>query len=277
MVKRPHLNRYVSKDVTLLGDTTRPGGVTLAFTERTGGFSEGSYASLNLGDACGDDPELVAKNRRRLLEALGCEGLMDRLVNPRQVHGSDVLVVDDATSEGVRAARNAARDGVDAIVCTVPQVPVLLCFADCVPVILVAPRAFAVVHSGRMGCERRVSAKAFERLCEAAHCTPADVSAYIGPHIGAQDYEVSLPIAEDFARHFGAEAVVGERNLDLGLVVRQTLIAAGMAQEAISDECPTTAEATDRFFSYRAQGGTCGRHGAFAVMLHGCQEGGTDE
>lgn len=277
MGMRPHITRYVSKDVTLLGDTSRPGGVTLAFTERTGGCSQGAYASLNLGDACGDVPELVAANRRRALDALGCSGLADRLVNPLQVHGCDVLVVDDATDEGVARAQAAAREGVDAIVCTVPEVPVLLCFADCVPVILVAPQAFAVVHSGRKGCEGRVSARALERLCEAARCTPADVIAYVGPHIGAEDYEVSLAMAQGFARQCGEETVVGERKLDLGLAVRSALCDAGMAADAICDQCPSTARATDRFFSYRAEGGVCGRHGALAVLLCDHQEGGTDE
>ena len=67
----PQLTRYAASGVTLLGDLRRPGGVTLAFTERTGGVSKPPYASLNLGSRCGDDPEAVAENRRRTLAALG--------------------------------------------------------------------------------------------------------------------------------------------------------------------------------------------------------------
>lgn len=47
---------------------------------------------------------------------------------------------------------------------TAHNVPVLLCFADCVPVVLVAPGGFAVVHSGWKGTIARISAKA----CQAA-------------------------------------------------------------------------------------------------------------
>ena len=55
-MQAPSLTRYVANGVTLLGDTSRPGGVTFAFTERTGGVSKAPYASLNLGSRCGDDP-----------------------------------------------------------------------------------------------------------------------------------------------------------------------------------------------------------------------------
>ena len=41
------LTRQTSGGVTLLSDETRPSGVTLAFTERSGGVSAAPYASLN--------------------------------------------------------------------------------------------------------------------------------------------------------------------------------------------------------------------------------------
>ena len=47
------LDRYQAGKVALLADGSVPGGVTFAFTERTGGVSQGCHASLNLGDACG--------------------------------------------------------------------------------------------------------------------------------------------------------------------------------------------------------------------------------
>ena len=64
------LSRYTSCGVTLIGDTNRPFGVTLAFTERTGGVSVGPFASLNLHESTGDDVDAVKENRRRALRAL---------------------------------------------------------------------------------------------------------------------------------------------------------------------------------------------------------------
>ena len=40
----PLIERFGSRGVTLLGDRSRPCGVTVAFTERTGGASGGDLA-----------------------------------------------------------------------------------------------------------------------------------------------------------------------------------------------------------------------------------------
>lgn len=266
MIDRPHLTRYASQDVTLLGDNRRPGGVTLAFTERTGGQSLPPYESLNLGDSCGDDERAVAANHQHLLEALGVAHLGERLVNPKQVHGSEVLVVDDASSAAVAQAQAAAREGVDAVVCSAHDVPVLLCYADCVPIILVAPGAFAVVHSGWRGTQARIACKALQELTSLVGCDAADVIGYVGPHISGEDYEVSSQLAEQFAQEFGQSVTPDATHLDLGKAVCQMLESAGMRGEALLDELPSTASCTQRFYSYRAEGGICGRHGAIAVI-----------
>lgn len=277
MVERPHLTRYVSQDVTLMGDLGRPGGVTLAFSERTGGVSQPPYASLNVGDSCGDEAGAVVANRRRLLEALGVGQLEARLVNPVQVHGSDIVVISDGSDAAVAAAQAAARAGADAVVCAATDVPVLLCSADCVLVVLVAPGAFAVVHSGWRGTVARVAAKALAALTELAGCQPADVLCYLGPYIHAADFEVSPDLAERFVAEFGPTVAPDATHVDLGQAIRLTLTAAGARDEAVLDECPSTVTNTQRFFSYRAEGGTCGRIGALAVLPSRPAGGGEDQ
>lgn len=272
MTIRPHLTRCASQDVTLLSDTRRPGGVTLAFSERTGGVSQPPYGTLNLGDACGDDGASVAANRRRLLEALGVGQLTERLVNPVQVHGSTVLVIREGSDAAVREARRVAREGLDAIVCSAPDVPVLLCFADCVPVILVARGAFAVVHSGWRGTIERIAAKALDELVALSGSQPSEVLCYVGPHISGPDYEVSWDLAERFADEFGGGVLTDATHVDLGAAVRAALVEAGMRPELIDDTLPSTASCTERFYSYRAESGSCGRHGAIAVLVSGEQE-----
>jgi YfiH family protein len=269
MAAEPHLTRFTSSDVTLLGDTARPGGVTLAFTERTGGCSPEPYASLNLGSRVGDEPANVEENLRRVLAALGAEHLASRLVRPKQVHGSNVLVVEDGSDEALAGARQAASEGADAIVCTERDVPVLLCFADCVPVVLVAEGGFAVVHSGWRGTLARIASKALGVLVERTGAAPSEVLCYVGPHIGGPDYEVSADLVRTFRDEFGPEVALDDRHLDLGAAVRRALLDAGVAAGHIDDSCPSTASCTERFYSYRAEGGTCGRHGALAVMLGG--------
>lgn len=266
-MSEPTLTRYQSHGMTLLGDASVPQGVALAFTERTGGVSTGNYASLNLGGACGDDPSHVAENRRRALCALGAEGCANALVNPHQVHGDRIVTVHSSDANAVRTAQADASAGADAIVCTAPNVPVLLCFADCVPVILVAPGGFAVAHSGWRGTIARISAKAARTLAEETGSPVSQVLAYVGPHIGHEDYEVSPELAERFSVEFGPGVIWGERNLDLGAAVSAALVDAGVPRGSIACCDVSTASATERFFSYRAEHGSCGRHGALAVML----------
>lgn len=261
------LTTRTSCGVTLLGDERRPGGVTLAFTERSGGVSEGVFSSLNLGDRCGDDLACVGENRRRALEALGAGRLTARLVNPVQVHGDHVVVVTSGDAEAVRRAQDEAREGADAIVCTAADVPVLLCYADCVPVILATDGGFAVIHSGWRGTLARISGKALGVLCDATNTRPHQVKAYVGPHITGEDYEVSADLMTTFCDAFGPTVCLPERHLDLGAAVALTLTEAGVPAECIAACDVSTASATDRFFSYRASGGPCGRHGALAVLL----------
>ena len=60
------------------------------FTNRTGGFSSGSYSSLNMGLHVGDNPLLVAKNREVISDDFGPTQFMN------QVHGNTVAVIEEA-------------------------------------------------------------------------------------------------------------------------------------------------------------------------------------
>ena len=126
------MERIVHDNGIVLLRTDR-GATRLAFTERTGGVSITPYASLNLGSHVGDELENVIENRRLVLEALGCADDMQRLLVPNQVHGDDVVVVRSSDAADLADIRSRISKGADAIVCSAAHVPVMLCFADCVP------------------------------------------------------------------------------------------------------------------------------------------------
>ncbi len=65
-----------------------------AFFTRSGGVSQGVYASLNGGVGSSDAPDKVAENRARMAAALGVNA--DRLLTPYQIHSPDVVVADRA-------------------------------------------------------------------------------------------------------------------------------------------------------------------------------------
>ena len=242
------------------------GRVAFGFTERAGGVSEPPYDSLNLGAHVGDNPAAVAENRRRVLAALDAEEYSCNLLVPNQVHGDEVAVVRTADADELDHVRTQVSEGADAIVCLAPGVPVLLCFADCVPVVIIGEHGFAVVHSGWKGTYAGIAGKAARILAGELSCDPATLKAYIGPHILGSEYEVSAELIDKFAALYPASVRPGSRLLDLSAAIRSSLVEAGVGEQSVFDTGLSTLSGTDRFYSYRGEGGTCGRHGAVAVM-----------
>lgn len=236
-------------------------GTRIAFTQRSGGMSEAPYASLNLSLAVGDEPDKVHSNRTAICSVFGCDVETKSLIIPNQVHGDAILEVDS-----VEHAQEEALEGADGIVCTRCDVPVLLCFADCVPVILVALNgAFAVLHSGWRGTIASIAGKGLEMLARGASCAPREVNCYIGPHIGACCYEVSDELIERFVAEFGPACDAGDNHLDLTAAVTESLLRAGASEERIVAAQDCTSCRHDLYYSYRAEHGVTGRHGAFAI------------
>lgn len=236
-------------------------GTRIAFTQRFGGESEAPFHSLNLSDAVGDEPDVVSSNRAALCLALGCPVETDHLIIPKQVHGDLVLELDT-----VSECQEKARKGADGIVCTQDDVPVLLCFADCVPIVLVAPDgSFAVLHSGWRGTIASIAAIGLKKLAQATGCAPGEVNCYIGPHIGACCYEVSDDLITRFVREFGFACDAGSNHLDLAAAVTAALLRAGAQQDRVFAAQQCTSCRNDLYYSYRADKGVTGRHGAFAI------------
>ena len=93
---------------------------------------------------------------------------------------------------------------------------------------------------------------------------------YIGPYIHACHFEVGEEVAKQFFDSFGEASLVDERHVDMGAALRSGFASMGVAPERIADvDMCTVCDAGERFYSYRASGGTCGRHGAFAARILG--------
>ncbi len=241
-------------------------GTVVVFTERGGGISEAPYRSLDLATHVGDDPMAVAHNRLVLLEALGFSGYSAALVNPLQVHGTTV----DVITEDNRNYFTVTREGSDAVACNASGIPVLLCFADCAPVVVVAPDgSFAVIHAGWRGVLSEISLIATRTLLQvlrpddpvAQRVLAKQCNAYIGPHIGACCFETGEDVKDLFLDHFGLDVIAGG-NVDLTHAITVSLTKAGLDIERVYDAHICTACHTDRFFSYRAEDATTGRFGA---------------
>lgn len=230
------------------------GHVEFAFTDRRGGVSNGPWESLNLGTSNGDDPGLVQHNIDLVRRGMH----LDRMVRMTQVHGADVVWVGDVAAGDIPVA--------DALLTDRPGVGVLVRVADCVPVVLVAPREplAGVVHCGREGLVRGVLPAAVAAMRDTG---ASSVEAWVGPRACGRCYELPEAMAD------GVAGVVPEARsttswgtpaVDIGAgVVAQLLGEDVRVTDLGADEC--TIE-KDEWYSYRRQGQDSGRFGAVAVI-----------
>ena len=70
-----------------------------------------------------------------------------------------------------------------------------------------------------------------------------------------------------FAAEFKSIDATGSRLLDLSAAIFEALEDAGVVKDRIVDTGLSTMRQNDRFYSYRKEAGTCGRHAAIGVML----------
>ena len=233
-------------------------------TSREGGRSEAPYASMNLGDATGDDAGRVAANRALL--AAACVATPVFL---RQVHGIRVVRLGAA-----EAAPGALTETADASVTTEPGIACTVLLADCLPVLFAAPgtRGVAAAHAGWRGLAGGVLEATLAALCDAASCAPAEVQAWLGASIGPDAFEVGADVLEAFGVDPSADATprfrphrAGKWLADLPGLAHDRLRAAGV--QALSGASLCTVADASRFFSYRRDGVT-GRMAA-AVWITG--------
>jgi YfiH family protein len=222
------------------------GGVPHGFFGRHGGVSAGELASLNCGLGSGDDPALIAENRRRVADAV-LPGAA--LAGVYQVHGNRCVTIDAATDL-------AARPEADALATRTPGILLGILTADCVP-ILFADREAGVVGAAHAGWKGAIAGVAEATLAamESLGARRAHIVAAVGPCIGRASYEVDDSFVGRFLadnpdnEHFFAAGRPGHAMFDIAAYVAARLAAAGVGTVAIGGQ-DTCAE-EEHYYSYR--------------------------
>lgn len=133
--------------------------------------------------------------------------------------------------------------------------------ADCALVLLADAEAGVVgaCHSGWRGTVAGIVGQTVASM-RALGAHPARLLAYVAPCISTEAFEVGEEVAAEFEPHAVARRPDWPRpHVDLRADLARQLVAAGVstARTEVSDAC--TVGESDRFYSYRGEGGTPGR------------------
>lgn len=250
----------------------KAGTIIHCFTARFGGVSAAPYDSLNLAMHVGDRVADVFQNRKRLAAAIGAD--VERICTAEQVHGETIYRVRAGDAgRGVHSYAEAIPE-TDALITNERNLPLMMCFADCVPIIFYDPLnlAIGVAHGGWKGTVKHIAQKTLLKMGEEFGTQPEKCLAAIGPSIGPCCFSVGEDVADEFRKAFSgySETVIAEYDdgvhVDLWKANRLQLIAEGMKPENIEMADVCTSCNSGMFYSYRADNGDTGRLAAMIAL-----------
>lgn len=252
--------------------------VVHGISQRSGGSSNGCYSSLNLGLHVGDNADAVVKNRTRFSKQMGTD--LSRVVCCEQVHGTNIHVVTKKDmGSGAFTLDDTIKD-TDGLVTNKKNIPLMLFFADCAPLLIYDPQhnAIGLAHAGWRGTVGNIAANTLQVMHDTYGTEPSDCIAAIGPCIGQCCYEIGDNVAEKFIGLFSSLSVpssvlsqillrrADKYHLSLYEANKELLLLQGVKMENIADEHCCTSCNVEKFYSYRAENGKTGRHAALIYL-----------
>ena len=243
-----------------------PANVRSLCTTRKGGLSKAPFDSLNLGDHVGDAPQDVAKNRALLQTAISAKPVF-----LQQVHAVQVVHLKAETPHGIEA---------DACIATQNGLACTIMVADCLPLLFTdrAGSFVAAAHAGWRGLAGLNGLGVLEATLgsiQATKAAAADILVWLGPCIGATQFEVGDEVRDAFAfgnltalRHF-TPISRGKWLADLRGLARQRLRALGIPKIYGNDGSAAwcTVSQPSRFFSHRRDSVNRGGSGRMAACI----------
>lgn len=227
-------------------DWPLPAHVHAAVTLRNGGVSIGSYASLNPASHVSDQPAHVQANRDIIKQMLQ---LPAEPVWLQQAHGVQVVKADQVQGLLEADASFSDQTGTVCAVLTADCLPVLFCGDD--------GAVIAAAHAGWRGLQAGV----IEQTLLAMRCR--DVSIWLGPAIGPDNFEVGDDVRDAFiADNSKTQAAFkthgpGKWLADIYQLAKLQLSELGIEQIYGGGYCTVADE--QRFYSYRRDGAATGR------------------
>ena len=199
------------------------------------------------------------------------------------MHGLNaVRIIEDLIGAGSMSSDTAIPD-CDAIYTDIPNVPLFLFTADCVPVGIYDPvhHVVATVHAGWRGAIGHLPVITIEAMQRDFGTRFEDCYIYLGPSIGPESFEVNQELADTFTKEWhkitdadsdelvryiireGASQATP--HVDLWRFIEEDLFQRGVPKNQICIG-GTDSMTDEACFSYRREHGNTGRMALFAML-----------
>ena len=230
-----------------------------------------SYSAFNINPFCGDVPEHINNCMDLFCNYLNISS--DNVYLPHQIHGDEILKIDESFSE-ISADEKAERlNGVDALISNIKNICICVSTADCVPILIYDKEndVIAAIHAGWRGTVKRIVEKTISKMRDEYNTNPEDCISLIGPSISKERFEVGDEVYDmfknekfnmkDIASLFPIANNLGKHkwHIDLWAANKLQLIGTGIKESNIEIAGICTYDNADTYFSARKLGVSSGR------------------
>ena len=154
--------------------------ISHGFFNKSGGYSEGIYKSLNCGPGSNDSKKNINKNLKKVCKKIGCT--RSKLILLNQLHSNRVFFINKIPKTKPLG---------DSLVTNKNKFALGILTADCAPIFIFDPikNIIAAVHAGWKGAYKKII---FKTLCilKKKGSKIKDLIVIIGPCISKHNYEV---------------------------------------------------------------------------------------
>ncbi len=205
------------------------------------------------------------KNIEIACEIIG--GSKENLLNPNQQHTDKIAVIKSQND-----ALLLKEEAFDGVVTNLKGFPILLVFADCIPILLFdeKEKVLSCVHAGWKGTAKGIAQKAVKIMISEFNSKTENIKAAIGAGICQKCFEVNTDVATQLGmsiKNSYGNIFLEENDkvhVDLKELNRIQLNEVGVENTDICEFC--TCCNNDIFYSYRADNKITGRHGLLAII-----------
>lgn len=239
--------------------------LVVGFTTKHGGIGSGNFASMNLAFHVGDSQTTVCRNRQLLSEKL--EFPLHNWVSAEQTHETKICkVTKNDCGKGAIDIEHAFKQ-TDGFYTFDTGILLTLCYADCVPLFFIAPKArlIGIAHAGWRGTVNEIGANMVSQF-QREGIELDEIQVVIGPSICKNCYIVDDSVIahvqnklEDVKKNTYNLITGNQYQLNLPLLNKQILVAAGVKRENIQMTHLCTSCHHNVFFSHRKDKGSTGR------------------